>query len=284
MKTIRPPLAPSLTQAQASCFTSIEGQRDWATKLPAIEFAINSARSEVTGYAPFFLNHGRMPRSFIWDDPSKEEYPGVRSYATKIKNALLAAHDSILEARVKQTRNANRKRQIAPFSEGDLTYISSENIRFPRGLARKFLPKYIGPYKILKDFRNNSYRIDLPDRMKQRGIHDVYHASKLRIHVPNDDRLFPGRADNQIWDFEEAGLQREYVVDRILEHIGSAHEARFKIRWKDGDITWLPYHKISHLNALTEYLEAMTNLARKHGIGISHECVLYEMEDGAEDD
>ncbi|KAI9070206.1 hypothetical protein FKP32DRAFT_1542469, partial [Trametes sanguinea] len=40
-------------------------QRDWATKLPAIEFAINLARSESTGYAPFFLNTGRMPRPMI---------------------------------------------------------------------------------------------------------------------------------------------------------------------------------------------------------------------------
>ena len=38
-------------------------QRDWASKLPAIEFAINIACSESTGYSPFFLNSGHMPRS-----------------------------------------------------------------------------------------------------------------------------------------------------------------------------------------------------------------------------
>lgn len=42
-------------------------QRDWVAKLPAIEFAINLARSESTGYAPFFLNTGRMPCTLIWD-------------------------------------------------------------------------------------------------------------------------------------------------------------------------------------------------------------------------
>ena len=31
-------------------------QKDWVTKLPVIEFAINSTRSASTGYAPFFLN------------------------------------------------------------------------------------------------------------------------------------------------------------------------------------------------------------------------------------
>ncbi|KJA14581.1 hypothetical protein HYPSUDRAFT_117831, partial [Hypholoma sublateritium FD-334 SS-4] len=40
-------------------------QKNWVARLPAIEFAINSSRSESTGYAPFFLNTGRIPRSFI---------------------------------------------------------------------------------------------------------------------------------------------------------------------------------------------------------------------------
>ncbi|KIK35108.1 hypothetical protein CY34DRAFT_31609, partial [Suillus luteus UH-Slu-Lm8-n1] len=40
-------------------------QRDWALKLPAIEFAINLARSSSTGYPPFVLNYGSLLRSMI---------------------------------------------------------------------------------------------------------------------------------------------------------------------------------------------------------------------------
>lgn len=35
-------------------------QKDWVAKLSAIQFMINSARSESMGYAPFFLNNGCM--------------------------------------------------------------------------------------------------------------------------------------------------------------------------------------------------------------------------------
>lgn len=35
-------------------------QTNWVSKLPAIEFAINSAQSESTGYPPFCLNTGMM--------------------------------------------------------------------------------------------------------------------------------------------------------------------------------------------------------------------------------
>ncbi|KAF8799995.1 hypothetical protein BYT27DRAFT_7067093, partial [Phlegmacium glaucopus] len=71
-------------------------------------------------------------------------------FAEKRKLALIAAHDSIIASRVKQTRDANRKRQEVPFETGDFIYLSTKNIKFAKGLARKFIPKYIGPYKILK--------------------------------------------------------------------------------------------------------------------------------------
>ena len=84
----------TVTQMLRQCISP--NQRDWVSKLPAIEFAINLSGSESTGYAPFFLNTGRMPRSLIWDHASDTEYPGVRAYAQRVKYAVMAAHDSIL--------------------------------------------------------------------------------------------------------------------------------------------------------------------------------------------
>jgi len=230
-------------------------QRDWVTKLPAIEFAINIARSESTGYAPFFLNTRRMPRAMIWDNPGKDEYPNVRTYAWKMKLALMAAHDALLATRVKQTVQANKRRRMCPLENGDLVYISTKNISFPKGTSRKLVPKFIGPYRIIKDFGNNSYRIDLPDNLKQRGVHNVFHSSLLRVHIPNDDRLFPGRRDDQLEDL--GGTNREWAVDRILGHRGSHSDTKFEIQWTAGDKSWLPYHELSHLRALTDYFEAI---------------------------
>ena len=166
-------------------------QMDWVLKLPAIEFAINSAHSETTGYAPFFLNNGCMPRPLIWNSAPANEFSAVRTYAQKMKDAVSTAHDSILQARVKQTRQANRKWRPAPFVEGDFIYVSTQNMSLPKGRACKLAPKFIRPFKIIKDFRNNSFKVDLPSELKRRGVHPVFHASLLRIHIPNDDRLFP---------------------------------------------------------------------------------------------
>lgn len=148
---------------------------------------LNLARSESTGYAPFFLNTECMPRSMIWEDADNNEYPSVRVYVQKMKHAIMTMHDSIITARVKQTRNANCRCRPSPFVEGNLVYVSTKNISLLRGLARKLALKFIGPYKILKDYKNNSYQVDLSRNLKRRGVHNVFHLSLLCIHEPNDD-------------------------------------------------------------------------------------------------
>lgn len=82
-------------------------QQDWITKLPVIEFAINSSQSKSTGYAPFFLNHGGMPRSMIWNSAKASEFPGVHVFSQRLKLAIMAAHDSVLAACIKQTHVTN---------------------------------------------------------------------------------------------------------------------------------------------------------------------------------
>ena len=203
----------------------------------------SSISVESTGYAPFFLNYGRMPRSMIWNSPTSDEYPSVRKLALQKKLAIMSAHDSIIAARVKQTRNANRARQAVPFRTGDLVYLSTKNISFPKGLARKLLPKFLGPYKILQSYGNFSFKLDLPSHLNWRSILNVFHASLLRIHIPNDDRLFPGRMDTQVTGPDDD----EWAVDKILSHHGAQTDATFEIQWKSGDITWLPYYQITHL-------------------------------------
>ena len=53
----------------------------------------------------------------IWDRSPPDEYPSVRNFALQRKLALIAAHDTVLAARVKPTRDANRRRRMAPFVE-----------------------------------------------------------------------------------------------------------------------------------------------------------------------
>lgn len=167
----------------------------------------------------------------------------------------MAAHDSILAARVKQTRDANRRCRPAPFTNRDLVYVSTKNMALPKSLAQKFIPKYIEPYKIVRDFGNNSYHLDLPSNLWRRGIHDIFHSSLLRVHEPNDDRLFPGQLDSQVAELDDC--DHEWVIEKILGHSGTGDDTVFEVTWKSGDQTWVLYSSIAHVGALAAYFKAL---------------------------
>ena len=137
-----------------------------------------------------------------------------------------------------------------------MVYLSTKNITFPKGFPRKLILKFIRPYKILKDFKNQSFLIDLPSHLKQQAVHSVFRAALLRIHVPNDDQLFPGQMDTQLSP-GEGQLEGEWAVEIFLAHSGSLENALFQVQWKAGDVTWLPYYQIVHLNVLSIYLDLL---------------------------
>ena len=120
----------TVTQMLRQCVAP--NQRDCVQKLPAIKFAINTSCSDSTGYTLFFLNTGHIPKSFVWEHATPTKYPGVQAYAWQLKNTLVHAHDSLLEACAKQTSNANQKQQASPFSENDLVYLSSKSLTFQK--------------------------------------------------------------------------------------------------------------------------------------------------------
>ncbi|KDQ13877.1 hypothetical protein BOTBODRAFT_66569 [Botryobasidium botryosum FD-172 SS1] len=58
----------------------------------------------------------------------------------------------------------------------------------------------------------------------------------MRVHVPNNDRKFPGRQLEQITSFGTSAI--------------------FEVHWKTGDHSWEPYHAVWKLAALESYCEA----------------------------
>jgi hypothetical protein len=241
-----------MTQMLRQCVSP--DQRDWVAKLPAIEFAMNSATSETTGFSAFFLNYGQVPRSLLWN--REDKYPGVKKFAAKIKGAIMLAHDAIIAACVKQTRQANKHRRQVPFKENDLVYLSTKNLSLPKGRSRKLCPKFIGPFKILKEIEPGAaYILDLPKELKKRGVNASFHASLLKIYVPSDDTRFPGRKIHQLPGFGVDPSQWE--VEQILSHNGKGSETLFQVQWKSGHTNWVPLRDVEHLIVFSDYLEAM---------------------------
>lgn len=174
------------TMTQMLCQCVGPNQRDWVTKLPAIEFTMNSARFSTTGFMPFYLNYGRNPSPMIWK--TEDVYPGVHQFAEKVKEAIMGVHDAIIAARIQHTVQANRKHLPATFKLGDLVYLSMKNISMPKGRVRKLAPKYLGPFPITRVIKEGAtYQLGLSEELVKHGVNRAFHASLLRPHVPNDD-------------------------------------------------------------------------------------------------
>ena len=62
----------------------------------------------------------------IWS--SKSEYPGVNEFASKMKEALMKAHDAIIKAQVKQMDNTNKCHSKADFKADELVYLLTKNL------------------------------------------------------------------------------------------------------------------------------------------------------------
>jgi hypothetical protein len=230
-------------------------QKDWSRKCPMVEFAINSAISDTTGFAPFELVYGLMP-AMMTEPSSNTPFKGVQDFADKAFLNLSAAHDAIIAQRVRQTHNANTKRRTETALEvGSRAYLSTEKLNLPKARARKLAPKFIGPYLVTSSHsKDSTYTLELPPELKARRIHPTFHVSRLRRHIPNNDDLFPSRESKKFYDFGN-DAEDEWRVASIRTHRWKKRALELEVEWEQGDITWEPLEQCNQLQALDEYLE-----------------------------
>jgi transposase InsO family protein len=176
-------------------------QSNWVEQLPLVEFTMNSASSEATGFAPFEVNYGWMPHIIRRVDFNMPR-PGVKQFVQDIANMLDKTFDRLLTQRTRQATKANRHRRDGQdFKEGDLVLLSTENINMPKGRTHKLYPKFIGPYKVLKaDPKSSTYKLELSSDLQMRRIHNTSHEKLLKPYMLNNDNKFPKRETRMPYD------------------------------------------------------------------------------------
>jgi hypothetical protein len=185
-----------------------------------MEFVLNSSINNSSGFAPFELNCGYMPR--LAPFPTHDiKYRGVEEFAQRARANLEMAHDAIIEACVHSTYQANKHRsEEKRFEVGDLAYLSTANLNLPKRRAQKPTLKYIGPFRVTKALPDSSnYELDLSEKLKVRHIHPRFHVSLLRPFEPNNDSntLFLGHESKQFYDFGMPD-DDEWLIDKIMGH------------------------------------------------------------------
>jgi hypothetical protein len=210
------------------------------------------------------LKYGRSPRvlpNFEAIESSDKESMDARAVITLLEKNMADARDNLLLAKISQASYANEKRSPEiKYQVGDQVMLSTVNRRREYkqtgdGRVAKLMPRYDGPYYILKARPETStYTLDLPDST---NIFPTFHASQLKPFIPNNNDTFPSRKmvepDPILVDNQE-----EQFIERILDAKKVRNSYKYLVRWRGfgpGHDEWLPATKLDDCEALDRWIE-----------------------------
>ena len=86
--------------------------------------------------------------------------------------------------------------------------VSTQNLSLKKGSTRKLLPRFMGPFSVIKEINDVTMEIDLPNKLR---MHNVFHVSLLRPYIEGKSPRSPSIP-------VVLKGEHEFVVDKILKH------------------------------------------------------------------
>jgi hypothetical protein len=158
-------------------------QDDWDEWLPQAEFSVNNAWQEFIKNTPFMLNFGQQPRTPLNQSGGREvRVPQASNFTRTLEENLARANASLLAARSRQMLFADGKRREVELAVGQSVLLSTINFKLTHPGTRKLLPKWVGPFKVIKRIGKVAYKVELPPNLK---MHNMFHVQLLKKYRDN---------------------------------------------------------------------------------------------------
>jgi putative transposase len=186
-----------------------ENQETWDTKLPMLEFAMNSAVHSTTKHTPWLLQFGREPRipiDLFFSGLNEEQQQALTAsalaaneatpaeivialdaemYANELKTSLTRAFTAVAANRDRRMEAAKilheRKVRAANYKEGDNVLVRDSATKV--GKCKKLSFKYLGPFQVI------SIRNRLTYVLRSYATNKLSHVHQARLkkyHGPID--------------------------------------------------------------------------------------------------
>jgi len=170
-------------------------QNDWDLHLHLAEYAYNDASHSSTGQSPFLLDTGRhpvTPNVLNTTDVKPTEIPAVNQTLKDWRDILEKARTSLQDAQNRQAVRINQNRRPREYVAGNEVMVSTAHILSDNERTRpanKWLPKYLGPFQVLRKVSTNAYKIDFPQTIRVHGTVNVEALKDYRkpcsLHAPS---------------------------------------------------------------------------------------------------
>jgi translation initiation factor IF-1 len=163
--------------------------RLWEECLPYIEFAYNRSIHSTTKLSPFMVVYGFNPRAPInlLPLPNSEI---MNLDATQCSEFILKMHKTtklqIEKMNEKYRIAASKGRKEIKLEPGDLVWVHLRKDMFPDLRKYKFMPRVVGPYKVLEKINDNAYTIELPLDF---GVSPTFNISGLKPYMGEEDEI-----------------------------------------------------------------------------------------------
>lgn len=161
-----------------------ENDSDWEKFVPQVERGINTTTNSTTQKSPYELLYGFKPRFEIDLLNRSENVPNLPQLRAQAEN------NTIESAKKAKDRYDKNRIPSIKYQVGDLVQVQRRVIK--KGLTSgKLVDKYAGPYKIVKVFDNDRYRVTSLNK-KGRKYNNVIASDKIKkfvVQTISDDEL-----------------------------------------------------------------------------------------------
>ncbi|GBG65783.1 hypothetical protein CBR_g52375 [Chara braunii] len=243
----------------------VRDDQQWDLHLAHAEIAYNHVVSPATGMSPFYCDlgyHPRVPANFLRPSRLRPDtrFPALDDWIAHMAAIMKRAHESLADSQTRMATRANRSRMDHPFKVGDDVLVDAHHLQLEADTLRKFRRPFFGPCRILQAVGSDtaaspvSFRVKLPDYLRQVRVHDVYHVSLLRPYRRPSER-FAGRPYERPPPIMVDGHDEFLVSDIVSRRVTDDTPPRIEylVRWKgypDEEATWVPLEHLQHARML----------------------------------